>query len=236
MFRIIFYDCCVHFINCASNALHLQYFRFNLPNDGELSPLRVVQVLYSQCTFIGHYHQKAINWFSCWSMNEKKSPWITPTQQTIYSNFSLETRNIFSPVETQLRSIKMELILGQDLNLQSTKWKNKSYISVDWHENSSTTGPHDLFVGLTIRIVLHNKKWKVFHNAAFISMRFRLNSIGRVVSMVEHKRQIFICILNRISMDISYWVLDFQLWLYSIKHFIQLYLFGKNFSFLSLTE
>lgn len=64
-------------------------------------------------------------------MNEKKSPWITPTQQTIYSNFSLETRNIFSPVETQLRSIKMELILGQDLNLQSTKWKiNRTYLSI----------------------------------------------------------------------------------------------------------
>lgn len=64
-------------------------------------------------------------------MNERKSPWITPTQQKIYSIFSLETRNSFSPVETQLRSIKMELILGQDLNLQSTKWKiNRTYLSI----------------------------------------------------------------------------------------------------------
>lgn len=49
------------------------------------------------------------------------------------------------PIETQLRSIKMELILGQDLNLHSTKWKI-NFVSVDWHENRSSTGPCNLFV------------------------------------------------------------------------------------------
>lgn len=126
LFRIIFLWLC-----CPLHKLYVRIRYFCNIFDliyltmVELSAPRVVQVLYSPCPLIARYHQKAIKWTAFQSMNRIKSHWITPTQQkNIILQFFYESKR-FSLVRTQLRSIRMELILGQVLNLKIVEYRSR---------------------------------------------------------------------------------------------------------------